>query len=244
MAFLTGGLAGIMAAYPPSEAETVGTLTSPRPGSGSGAAPPLARSRLGLAAGPSEPLVLRPAGWLDLVGVDILMTCVVVAVGDLPVWESSDVEQTEVEGVVPWGSVGIIGSGTALTHRDALLLLELVSQLGITRWSVALAVVLVDLKIIGPFAAAQPRLWRVFCEQLLSRPELYFLHEVVGALAAAGDDRSGQQQSEALDQQLLATSAHGQQGHRQGGAAAAGLNSSGLSVRVPRVMGAASSQEP
>jgi hypothetical protein len=113
MAFLTGGLAGIMAAHPPSEVETIGTLASPGPCTAAAAAaaagssstgPPLGRSRLGVAAGQGERQVLQPAGWMALVNVDILMTCVVVAVGDLPVWESTDVEQVGEGGMVGgWG---------------------------------------------------------------------------------------------------------------------------------------------
>lgn len=66
------------------------------------------------------------------------------------------------------------------------MLLELVRQLGVLRWAVALAVLLVDMSVVGPFAVEQPKLWSDFCGQLLEQPELYFLHEVVAALAAAG----------------------------------------------------------
>lgn len=70
--------------------------------------------------------------------------------------------------------------------QDATLLLQLVESLHLAKWRIALAVLLVDMSIIGPFVAEQPQLWRTFCGQLLEQPELYFLHEVVGALAAAG----------------------------------------------------------
>jgi hypothetical protein len=124
---------------------------------------------------------------------------------------------------------------TRSTVQDALMLLEVVSQLGISRWSVALAVLLVDLKVIGPFAAAHPQLWRVFCEQLLAQPELYFLHEVVGALTAAGE--GGSQQQAAGDQQellLLASSGQVQGSGHTGDDGGMMLNSSGLTVRVSR----------
>lgn len=69
--------------------------------------------------------------------------------------------------------------------QDAALLLDLVRSLHISKWCTALALLLVDMSIIGPFAAEQPQLWNSFCQQLLQQPELYFLHDVVGALAAA-----------------------------------------------------------
>lgn len=70
--------------------------------------------------------------------------------------------------------------------QDATLLMGLVRSLQLPKWRIALAVLLVDMSIIGPFAAEQPELWSRFCEQLLQQPDLYFLHEVVGAFAAAG----------------------------------------------------------
>lgn len=70
--------------------------------------------------------------------------------------------------------------------QDAVLVLGLVKELQVQRWTLALAVVLVDMSVLGPFATAQPQLWQHFCEQLLDQPELYFLHQLVGALAQPG----------------------------------------------------------
>jgi len=63
-----------------------------------------------------------------------------------------------------------------------VLILELVKELQVQRWTLAMAVVLVDMSVLGPFAAVQPELWQQFCGQLLEQPELYFLHQLVGAL--------------------------------------------------------------
>ena len=64
-------------------------------------------------------------------------------------------------------------------------MLELAKELQVQRWTLAMAVVLVDMSVLAPFAAAQPQLWQEFCEQLLEQPELYFLHQLVGALVVA-----------------------------------------------------------
>lgn len=94
--------------------------------------------------------------------------------------------------------------------QDAILVLDLVRELQIQRWTLALAVVLVDMSELGPFAGAQPELWQQFCGQLLEQPELYFLHQLVGALVtpgsieeamAAADEILQQQQQQLLEQQ-------------------------------------------
>lgn len=67
-------------------------------------------------------------------------------------------------------------------------MLELVKELQVQRWTLAMAVVLVDMSVLVPFAVAQPALWQEFCGQLLEQPELYFLQGVVGALGSSGSD--------------------------------------------------------
>lgn len=75
--------------------------------------------------------------------------------------------------------------------QDAILALELVQQLELQRWAVALAVVLVDMSVLSPFAEAQPEMWREFCGHLLEQPNLYFLHQLVGALAEEEEEEEG-----------------------------------------------------
>lgn len=84
-----------------------------------------------------------------------------------------------------------------------MLVLELVRELQVQRWTLALAVVLVDMSELGPFAAAQPELWQQFCGQLLEQPELYFLHQLVGALATPGSIEEAMAAAEELLQQQL-----------------------------------------
>lgn len=70
-------------------------------------------------------------------------------------------------------------------------MLELVRALGVMDWGIALAVLLLDTSLLLPFADAQPQLWAAFCEQLVAQPELYFLQDVVGALASGGGAGNG-----------------------------------------------------
>jgi hypothetical protein len=97
MSFLTGGLAGIMAAYrPPAAAAAAasqgapGTSSSSKPAVLEAAATPHAAAAAAAAAAPAE------------LGVSSLMSAVVAAVDELPVWESPEVEQ-----------VGLAGHGVA-----------------------------------------------------------------------------------------------------------------------------------
>jgi hypothetical protein len=150
--------------------------------------------------------------------------CVLAAVEELPVWESSDVEQVRLaccqwlgskgaqsaskRGFEPTGRLHTLRAPTttttttATTHthtQDALLLMELVQQLGAACWVVALSVLLVDMSVLGPLAAAQPQLWAAFCGQLMEQPRLYFLHQLVSALADGGDDNGGEGQGAGYD---------------------------------------------
>uniref|UniRef100_A0A383V6J0 RIC1 C-terminal alpha solenoid region domain-containing protein n=1 Tax=Tetradesmus obliquus TaxID=3088 RepID=A0A383V6J0_TETOB len=203
MSFLTGGLAGIMAAYRPAAAAAAASQAPPGASKSAmleAAATPHAAAAAAAAARPSE------------LSVSSLMGAVAVAVDELPVWESPEVEQ------------------------DAGVLLELVSALGLQRWAIALAVLLVDSTQLAPFAAAHPALWAEFCQQLRQQPELYFLHEVVGALAAAGQQLSAAEEEQQQQQLLLEEQA-------QQAAAAGGpggdpqvllLDAGGLTVRTGR----------
>jgi hypothetical protein len=89
----------------------------------------------------------------------------------------------------------------AVLLQDAGTLLQLVKALALERWCIALAVLLVDTTVLAPFAGAHPALWASFCQQLQEQPDLYFLHEVVGALAAAGQQLAAEA-DKALQQQL------------------------------------------
>jgi uncharacterized protein YjeT (DUF2065 family) len=83
-----------------------------------------------------------------------------------------------------------------LLLQHAMLVLDLVKTLQVQRWTLALAVVLVDMSELGPFAAAQPELWQQFCGQLLEQPELYYLHQLVTQLDGALPGGMEQQQLE------------------------------------------------
>ncbi|KAF8071370.1 R06F6.8 [Scenedesmus sp. PABB004] len=135
MAFLTGGLAGVMAAF--------------RPAAGAGAAAAAAATA---EAPPSA------GELLDAVGV---------AVEELPVWESAEVE------------------------ADAAGLLDLCRALGARCWALALAVLLVDVSVLAPYAAEAPHEWAAFCGRLAAAPQLYFLHDVVAALTGPGPGGPG-----------------------------------------------------
>jgi hypothetical protein len=118
------------------------------------------------------------------------------------------------------------------------VLLELVQSLSLQRWSIALAVLLVDTTVLAPFAAAHPQLWLGFCQQLQQQPELYFLHEVVGALAAAGPQLTTQEQQEAQEQQQQGTAAAAAAAGGPGGdAQVLLLDGGGLTVRTGREAG-------
>jgi hypothetical protein len=125
-----------------------------------------------------------------------------------------------------------------LLLQDAGTLLQLVQALALQRWCIALAVLLVDTTVLAPFAAAHPALWSSFCQQLQEQPDLYFLHEVVGALAAAGAqlaaeaDQAVQQQQQLLPQpwQEAAAAAGGPGGDAQ----VLLLEGGGLTVRTGR----------
>jgi hypothetical protein len=119
--------------------------------------------------------------------------------------------------------------------QDAGTLLQLVQALALQRWCIALAVLLVDTTVLAPFAAAHHALWSSFCQQLQEQPDLYFLHEVVGALAAAGAQLAAET-DQAVQQQLP-------QPWQQAAAAAGGpggdaqvllLEAGGLTVRTGR----------
>jgi hypothetical protein len=137
-----------------------------------------------------------------------------------------------------FASVGF-ASVLLLLLQDAGVLLEMVQALALQRWSIALAVLLVDTTVLAPFAAAHPQLWAGFCQQLQQQPDLYFLHEVVGALAAAGSQlATAEEQAEQQQQQ-----AEEQQGAAAAAAAAGGpggdlqvllLDGGGLTVRTGR----------
>jgi hypothetical protein len=101
--------------------------------------------------------------------------------------------------------------------------LDLVKELQVQRWTLAMAVVLVDMSVLGPFAGAQPELWQQFCGQLLEQPELYFLHQLVGALVTPGSIEEAmaaaaaaeEQEQLLLEQQLLERQAALQQQSQQ-----------------------------
>jgi hypothetical protein len=67
--------------------------------------------------------------------------------------------------------------------QDATKLLALCQELEVERWALALAVLLVDMPTITPFAQTQPAMWGDFCQSLKSSPTFYFLHDIVDALA-------------------------------------------------------------
>lgn len=144
MAFLTGGLAAIMATSRPAN--------------------PASQQPNGLQGGSSSTASAAPQESEEELSVDVLLGCVLAAVEELPVWEGSDVE------------------------ADAVLVLELAQALQVQRWSVALAVVLVDMAVLGPFAAAHPELWTEFCAALLEVPALYFLHALAEAAVAEASE--------------------------------------------------------
>lgn len=84
MSFLTGGLAGIMAAYRPAAAAAAASQAPPGASKSAmleAAATPHAAAAAAAAAQPSE------------LSVSSLMGAVAVAVDELPVWESPEVEQ-------------------------------------------------------------------------------------------------------------------------------------------------------
>lgn len=66
------------------------------------------------------------------------------------------------------------------------MLLELCQTLGVQRWVLTLAVLLVDMAHISPFAQQQPELWLTFCQELRANSDFYFLHGVVDALTLGG----------------------------------------------------------
>jgi hypothetical protein len=70
--------------------------------------------------------------------------------------------------------------------QDATMLLELCQTLGVQRWVLTLAVLLVDMAHISPFAQQQPELWLTFCQELRANSDFYFLHGVVDALTLGG----------------------------------------------------------
>ena len=70
-----------------------------------------------------------------------------------------------------------------LLLQDATKLLALCQELEVQRWALALAVLLVDMPTITPFAQDQPAMWGEFCQRLKSSPTFYFLHDIVDALA-------------------------------------------------------------
>jgi hypothetical protein len=89
MSFLTGGLAGIMAAYRPTPAAAAAATAQQAAPGGS------TRSKsamLEAAATPHAAAAAAAAAPAPL-GVESLMSAVVVAVDELPVWESPEVEQ-------------------------------------------------------------------------------------------------------------------------------------------------------
>jgi hypothetical protein len=85
MSFLTGGLAGIMAAYRPTPAAAAQQTTS-------GGSTMSKSAMLEAAATPHAAAAAAAAAPAPL-GVESLMSAVVVAVDELPVWESPEVEQ-------------------------------------------------------------------------------------------------------------------------------------------------------
>jgi hypothetical protein len=130
-----------------------------------------------------------------------------------------------------------MSSARVVLLQDAGTLLQLVTALALQRWCIALAVLLVDTTVLAPFAAADPGLWAGFCQQLQEQPDLYFLHEVVGALAAAGSqlaaeaEQAAQQQQQLLPQPWQEAAAAGDPG---GDAQVLLLEAGGLTVRTGR----------
>jgi hypothetical protein len=88
MSFLTGGLAGIMAAYRPAAASQAasGGSTKSGPAMLEAAATPHAAAAAAAAAAPAP------------LSVESLMSAVGAAVDELPVWESPEVEQVGAAG--------------------------------------------------------------------------------------------------------------------------------------------------
>jgi hypothetical protein len=86
MSFLTGGLAGIMAAYRPDAAAAA--AQQPTPGGST-----RSKSAMLEAAATPHAAAAAAAAAPAALGVESLMSAVVVAVDELPVWESPEVEQ-------------------------------------------------------------------------------------------------------------------------------------------------------
>lgn len=56
--------------------------------------------------------------------------------------------------------------------------MSLCLSLGVTKWIVALAVLLVDTEVLVPFAATHPELWHDLCGHLKAAPDLRFMREL------------------------------------------------------------------
>jgi hypothetical protein len=189
MAFLPAGLPGLMAAYRASY------LGLGPPDGGGGGAPD------GGAPGGAGAWWARGEG---APGEEEVAAALVDAVGELPVWEGPGVEEVRRGQGGAAGVAGRAPAGGTLTRcrrhvsahpatpptapppQDAAAVLRLCSSLGATKWTLALALLLVDTDTLGPFAAAHPELWGRLCGRLEAEPRLAFMGEWVGALSALG----------------------------------------------------------
>jgi hypothetical protein len=114
MSFLTGGLAGIMAAYRPAAAAAAAANPSAPGASGRSKS-----AMLEAAATPHAAAAAAAAAPAEL-SVGSLMSAVGVAVDELPVWESPEVEQVGPEGHTHIDAV--TGAYTAAAAQYAFLI--------------------------------------------------------------------------------------------------------------------------
>lgn len=98
------------------------------------------------------------------------------AVQELPVWEGEETEQS------------------------AVCLHELCSQLHCWSWRVALAVLTVDLQVIGEVKSARPEMWQELTSLLRSEPAYYYLLDIVDLVVNSEDQKAeGKEEAPAAD---------------------------------------------
>ncbi len=91
--------------------------------------------------------------------------------------------------------------------QDAKAMLQFAQSLGVQRWVMALALLVVDMSVILRFKEAHPQVWLQFCARITSDPACYFLHDVVHALSG-----TTQQKGSASNNQTSDTSGVGGEG--------------------------------
>ena len=70
-------------------------------------------------------------------------------------------------------------------------MLQLCRKLGVSAHAGALALLLLDMIVLTPWAAAAPEAWAAACSGLCSRPALWFMADLAGPLTGAAGGSLG-----------------------------------------------------